>query len=56
MSKESEMTQQLNQQQQILWQSLKNLKILEEEDLEQVCYTHKSAEASESEIHFTHST
>ena len=23
---------------------------------QQVCYTHKSAEASESEIHFTHST
>ena len=55
-SKGSETTQWLNQQQQILRQSLKDMKTLEEEDLEQVCYTHKSAQASESEIHFTHGT
>ena len=36
---------------QILWQSLKDMKTLEEEDLEQVCYTQESAQASESEIH-----
>ena len=41
---------------QILWQSLKDMKTLEEEDLEQVCYTQESAQASESEIHFTHGT